>query len=392
MNKKILFIAVYACMIIPFLYSCEESTGISDAIPPDFSGEFYPTAHQEISSLQPSLSVLNFKDFNGKSLKYDFQLFNDKSWKQLIDQGTDIQEGTEYTQWKINIQLQFGVRYYWRVRAKTEYSEGNWEVQSDFRVKNIFPPTLYSPIDGETMDSLTPLLCVTDSTGISGQRYYDFEVYADESLTQLKAQKQGQPEISGKTCWQVNVALSTNSHYYWRARCRIAGEQSDWSDPEYFYICACQPAGGNGYAQSVVLSDIDDCDGMNRFMNPNEALGTPNATGTTTSNFRGFVSLGLGGSITLDMKVCIRNGAGYDIRVYQYVSNEPVEVYVSSCRDGTYYSLGTEPCNHPACGFDISGIPLNEVRYIKIVDRSPTVPCYEHIGADIDAVQAIYYH
>jgi len=390
LSGKRIFTLFLFSLLISCMYSCEEDIGIGDLIPPDFSGEFYPPAHQDISSSHPVLMVRNFRDFNGYDLVYDFQLFSD-SWKTLIDQAADVVSGDEYTEWSVNISLNYGKRYYWRVRAKSEYSTGDWKVSTDFRIKNIFPPEPFSPRNGETLDSATPMLCIENSEGIGGKRFYDFQIYSDEALTQRIVQQVDISETTGHTCWQSTATLSSDRNYYWRVRARIGSEYSDWTSPLSFYICACNSSGGNEYAQLIIEDNIDDCDGVNQFLNGNEALGPPNASGSSESDFSGFVSLGLEGSITVDMKVCIFNGPGYDLRVFQYISKEPVEILASSCRNGTYYSLGIQECTHPFCRFDISNIPLNEIRFIKIVDRSNPIPCYSHIGADIDAIEAIHY-
>jgi len=155
------------------------------------------------------------------------------------------------------------------------------------------------------------------------------------------------------------------------------------------------------YAEEVAGADIT-CQGINRYTDPSEALGPPNAGQFPpgSGNYYGFVSLGIDGSIMLRMAMPITDGPGVDIRVYQSVSNEPLEVWVSPSMTDEFVSLGIKNCGKRGgrfaqyCQFDIKDSGYQVIRYVFIKDKQrvqfPGIYCYETAGADIDAVQGLY--
>ena len=164
----------------------------------------------------------------------------------------------------------------------------------------------------------------------------------------------------------------------------------------------CQSQGV--YAVAVLKSDLA-CLPTNAYTDVTQALGSPNAgeTGSGKLELFGFVSLGINGSITLDMGSCIQDLSGPDLRVYQTVASEAVEVQVSDSVDGPFVSLGTKPCgdNGPSfsrfCEFDLAGSGFNNVRIVKVFDReslfftgSKCDNAGPSPGADIDAVEVLY--
>lgn len=168
------------------------------------------------------------------------------------------------------------------------------------------------------------------------------------------------------------------------------------------------PSGCTGstgvYASEVVNTNLG-CIPTNAFTNADELLGAPNAstTGPGKTQYQGFVSLGVNGSVTAFMGSCIEDLPGADIRVYQSVSREGVEVQVSQNKDGPYVSLGFEDCNDPPpffqgfCEFDLAGSGLNRVRFLRVIDREtitfPGAECDNtgmSPGADIDAIQVVH--
>jgi hypothetical protein len=158
------------------------------------------------------------------------------------------------------------------------------------------------------------------------------------------------------------------------------------------------------YATQVVASNLG-CKTTNAFQEVEEALGAPDssASGPGVTQLEGIVSLGINGSITLFMGSCIQDLPGSDLRVFQVISREAVEVQVSENPDGPFVSLGVTACNDPPpyfdgfCEFDLAGSGLNQVRFVRIIDREvlifPTAECDNtgvSPGADIDAVQVLH--
>jgi hypothetical protein len=157
----------------------------------------------------------------------------------------------------------------------------------------------------------------------------------------------------------------------------------------------CQSRGV--YAVEVVETDLR-CLATNAYTDANEALGPPDAgkSGEGKLEFFGMLSLGVDGSVVLYMGSCIQNLAGTDLRVFQEVSQEAIEVLVSTNPEGPFYSLGIQNCRR-FCDFDIEGSNFLNARYVKIIDREsitfPGAACDNtgpSPGADIDAVEVLH--
>ena len=154
-----------------------------------------------------------------------------------------------------------------------------------------------------------------------------------------------------------------------------------------------------------VLQSQLSCLPTNAFTNTDAILGPPDAasTGPGKTEYRGFLSLGINGSIVVFMGSCIQDQAGPDIRVYQSVSREAVEVQVASSVDGPFTSLGVQDCVdnppffHGFCDFDLSGSDRTDIRIVKVIDREvltfPGAACDNagvSPGADIDAIEVLH--
>jgi hypothetical protein len=176
----------------------------------------------------------------------------------------------------------------------------------------------------------------------------------------------------------------------------------DESNPNQDLPQACSARGV--YAIGVLQTNYT-CLPTNAFMNADDALDAPDAasTGTGRLQYTGFTSLGVDGSITLYMGSCIQDLPGDDLRVFQSVSREALEVQVSQSQEGPFISLGVKECIDPfpffvgSCSFDLAGSGLNNVRVVKIIDREklffPGAACDNagpHPGADIDAIEVLH--
>lgn len=158
-------------------------------------------------------------------------------------------------------------------------------------------------------------------------------------------------------------------------------------------FCIAAPS---AYGQAVTEWWLPNCDvNRNLYNNPSEAVGAPNAGGVGPSNYRGFVSLGMGGFVIVDLGGCIEDMPGNDLRVHQAVSREPVSVYVAAAPSGPYTLLGARvQCGERAnaCEFDLAAGGVPRARYVKVQDGE-LFPCpndSKSAGADLDSVQAIW--
>jgi hypothetical protein len=160
--------------------------------------------------------------------------------------------------------------------------------------------------------------------------------------------------------------------------------------------CASAPS---AYAKAVSDSWIPACSlAQDIYNDPAKALGPPDAGGSGPNNFTGFVSLGFGGRVTVDLGGCIADQAGPDLRVFQAVSSEPVSVYVSLYPDGPFTLVeARKECGEPysgiihSCDLDIASGGVTRARYVRVEDGE-LFPCPGGTvseGADLDAVRAL---
>ena len=165
---------------------------------------------------------------------------------------------------------------------------------------------------------------------------------------------------------------------------------------------AAAHAAATEYAQSVVDWWLPQCTvDRNGYKDPQQVVGGPDAANLGgRDNYRGIMSLGQGGFVTVDMVDSAADGPGADIRVFQATTGEPVTLYASLSASGPFVLVGLRvPCgtrtpgtfsNH--CDFDLAGSGLASARFLKIEDGE-IYPCLAAgtltEGADIDAVQVL---
>ena len=153
------------------------------------------------------------------------------------------------------------------------------------------------------------------------------------------------------------------------------------------------------YGQAVTDWWVPACSrAQNIYNDPDEAVGAPDAGGFGPDAYTGFVSLGFGGYVTLDMGGCFSDQPGNDLRVFQAVSNEPVTVYVSTAPSGPFTRIEAQKeCGERLdrvkgfCDFDLATAGVREARYVRVEDGE-LFPCpggTSSEGADLDAVQAL---
>ncbi len=160
--------------------------------------------------------------------------------------------------------------------------------------------------------------------------------------------------------------------------------------------CGTAPS---AYAKAVTDWWIPACSlAQNIYNDPQKALGPEDAGGSGPLNYTGFVSMGFGGHVTVDLGGCISDRAGPDLRVYQAVSTEPVSVYVSLSPEGPFTLIeARKECGERIngikgyCDFDIASAGVTQARYVRVEDGE-LFPCpggTASEGADLDAVQAL---
>jgi hypothetical protein len=261
-------------------------------------------------------------------------------------------------------------------------------------------PTIMSPPSGSQAQSDAPTLTVRNAQGFDlGQGTYTFRVRmarVDRELQTITV-----PAGSGSTSVTLPEPLPRGGLVAWEVTASgAAGSVVSETATLQSLAVVCLPGRGP-YAKSVVEWSVPECSlNQNHYNDPNQVLGRPNAGGVGPDSFRGFMSLGNGGHVTVDMQSCAVNDPGVDVRVWQSVSGEAVTLYAGGQPDGPFVLVRAEkPCGFDVpgefsnfCDFDLAETGLDEARYFRVEDGE-LYPCPGETvteGADIDAVEIIH--
>jgi len=261
-------------------------------------------------------------------------------------------------------------------------------------------PELVAPASGATLDTDTPVFVVTNARGFdSGGASYAFRVVVAStsrdvaSVTVSAGRRQ--------TAVRFPDPLLRGATLAWSVVARDAAGTEAVSDSATFRLppVDCRRA-SDPYAKSVAGFWVPAvCLAQNVYNEPEDALGPPDATEPLPGQYTGFVSLGDGGWVDVDMEACAVDDDGDDVRVFQSVSGEPVTLLASSSPTGPWVVVESrKPCGirNPGtysrrCDFDLAEAGIDEARYFRVQDGE-LFPCPGGTvseGADIDAVQIL---
>ncbi len=98
-------------------------------------------------------------------------------------------------------------------------------------------PTPVTPVAGAETDA-APDLTVDNATDPDGDPLlYTWEVYSDAALSTLVTDVDAVPEgAAGQTTWKVDLSLSENTPFWWRARASDPSVDGPWSVTEDFFV------------------------------------------------------------------------------------------------------------------------------------------------------------
>jgi PKD repeat protein len=223
--------------------------------PNTYDGPSAPTAQapicgSEIATQQATLVAKNATDPQGQALHYEFELYRDPAMTVLVISQDNIAQGAgQTTSYQVPVSLLENTHYYWRVRASDPFTHGPYSAPvCGFLVNtgNEAPnaPRINAPALGGQAPSLTPVLKIDNAVDPDEDVLtYTYEVYRDQVLSQLVASASGRPAGAGTSQWQVDVALSEDTTYYWRARAvdpdNVPG---DWSTIGRFFVTTVNSA------------------------------------------------------------------------------------------------------------------------------------------------------
>ncbi|MCG7983798.1 MAG: Ig-like domain-containing protein [Candidatus Thiodiazotropha lotti] len=181
-----------------------------------------PSYDTEVNQLQPVLTIVNNTHPVDITTTYSFELYADAEMTQLVSQADNVAEGVDFTSWQVPVVLNDNTGYTWRVRAfdGTVYSlwgHGRFFVNTINDPPGVF--TISTPLDGAEVDRVNPLVAVTNAMDVDRDALsYRFEISELVDFSTIFTSVEGiNPGLGGSTGWVVDVALTENSYYYWRA-------------------------------------------------------------------------------------------------------------------------------------------------------------------------------
>lgn len=261
-------------------------------------------------------------------------------------------------------------------------------------------PQLVFPVAGATLDTDRPTFAITNALGFdAGAATYTFIVVV--ASTGRDVSRVTVAAGAGETAVRFPEPLLRGATLAWSVvgRDAMGAEVSSGSASFRLPPVDCLST-KDPWAKSVVGFWVPAaCLAVNTYSDPEEALGLPDAGELPGGAYFGFVSLGNGGFVDVDMEACAVDAEGNDVRVLQSVSNEPVTLYASSSPTGPWVLVESRrPCGQRnsgtysrRCDFDLAEAGLEEARYLRVQDGE-LFPCpggTNTEGADIDAVQIL---
>jgi len=263
-------------------------------------------------------------------------------------------------------------------------------------------PTLVEPSSGATLATDSPIFTVRNASGFdAGQADYTFWVTV--ASTGRHVASLTVPAGRSTTSIQFPRPLLRGATLAWNVTAVTALGEETASGTATFRLPPVECGStSDPYAKTVEGFWVPAvCLANNIYNDPQEVLGPPDAGGFGPDGFFGFVSLGNGGWVDVDMVACAIDGQGNDVRVYQAVSAEPVTLWASSTPSGPWVAVEyRKPCGDRVpgqipqvrkCEFDLLEAGIEEARYFRVQDGE-LFPCPGNTvteGADIDAVEIL---
>ncbi len=200
-----------------------------------------PVDGTEVSTTDVLIRAQNSTDPDSSALTYLFEADTVPTFDspdRLVS--GSLPQGAGTTTW-LALGLKDNTWYYARVKASDGQAESPMSEAMRFFVNtgNDAPtaPVLSNPSNGAGVNSFTPELSVHNATDIDNDSLtYNFEVYADASLTNLISSASGIQETALITTWMVPGSLTENSTYYWRARAFDGQLYGPWMPAASFIV------------------------------------------------------------------------------------------------------------------------------------------------------------
>lgn len=170
---------------------------------------------------QPITLTVNNAATTGGTITYSFQVASDSGFASVVYSKDGVAPGSATTSLKIDT-LAGNKDYYWHARAVSGGTTGAYSAARTFNVGPqivISAPTLISPGNGGQSSGASPSLTVGNATrtGPAGAISYLFQVSDSSSFGNILGSATV-GEGAGQTTASINVKLTANATYYWRAQ------------------------------------------------------------------------------------------------------------------------------------------------------------------------------
>lgn len=218
-----------------------------------------PANNATVTALSTDVVVVS-TDIDSPALTYYFEVDTVPTFDSpIIIRSESVTEDQGTTHWHVN-GLQDNTRYFVRVKASDGSADSPWSIVTTFFANTVNdPPTipiLANPSNGAGVNLFTPTLLVHNSTDLDMDSLtYEFEIYADATLTNPVASSGPVAESVQLTSWIAPVTLVENQTYYWRSRAYDGSLYSNWMPTASFMVNTANDAPGAPKISSPASGD-----------------------------------------------------------------------------------------------------------------------------------------
>jgi len=201
-----------------------------------------PEHEATVTSALPDLTASTVTDLDGDDVVYVFQVYRDDAGQDLVTESADIQvvPGADDVVWRVDIALDDGNTYYWRVRAVDEHDNmSDWTDYRSFDVDIAHAPTQPKDIQINLANhAMRPIISWDNSVDIDDDDiHYNAVICIDQQCATVFISDDAVIEdFSGRSSWQIDQDLDAGD-YYTRVRAiDITNSSSIWSTTIDFQI------------------------------------------------------------------------------------------------------------------------------------------------------------
>ena len=171
---------------------------------------------------QPLTLTINNAAATGGTITYSFQVASDSAFGTVVFSKDGVAAGSSTTSLQIGT-LAGNANYYWRARAVSGGTTGAYSKSRSFNVGpqvQLQAPTPVSPSNGGNANGQQAQLTIQNAarTGPAGPITYTFQVSTSSSFSPVLGSATVAENSGGQTTASINVALTANATYFWRAQ------------------------------------------------------------------------------------------------------------------------------------------------------------------------------